>query len=90
LLHIATEELLDSLDEEESKWRLHALIYLSIDEELRIRFGQDNANYFEGAFVQRRHPRLIKTAKMLMPAWEEYLKQDRQNILELFEEIKSR
>jgi hypothetical protein len=89
LLHVATDGLLASLEDQEAMWKLHELIYLSIDEELRTQFGQDISNYFEGAFVQNRHEKLIETAKELIPAWKEYLKRDSRNILEFFEEIKS-
>jgi len=65
---------------------LHAAIELLVDNELRIRLNK-KGKYFE----YQNHRHLKEIEKKLYPAWKQYLKQDKKNILQFakkYEKIK--
>ncbi len=87
-LHVLTEEQFNESKTEEEKWLLHSLIYLSADEELRLRINGDNGYFMSGA-VERYHSRLIETARQNLSAWKEYAtNNEKDNIIDLYENLR--
>ena len=86
-LHILTEKQFLESKTEEDKWLLHALIYLSADEELRVRMN--GGEYFASGSVDKYHPRLIETAQKYLPAWRTYITAAKGSILDLYEELRA-
>lgn len=84
-LHVLTEKQFMGSKTEEEKWLLHALIYLSADEELRLRMN--GGEYFMGGHVTTYHPRLIETARKYLPAWKDYLVNTEFTIIDLYETL---
>lgn len=87
-LHVLTEKQYKEAKTEDEKWLLHSLIYLSADEELRLRINGNNG-YFMSGVVHTYHPRLIETAKKLLTDWKQYIADRKQkNIIELYESLR--
>ena len=87
-LHVLTEKQFDESKTEEDKWLLHSLIYLSADEELRLRINGDNG-YFMSGVVETYHPRLIEMAKKCLPAWKRYIyDKEEGSIIDLYENLR--
>jgi len=86
-LHVLTEKQFNESQTEDEKWLLHSLIYLSADEELRLRIN-DNNGYFMSGIVGSYHPRLIEKAKKLLPAWKDYIVNGQKNsIVDLYKTL---
>lgn len=86
LLHVLTEEQFLETGTEDEKWLLHSLIYLSTDEELRLKLN-GGTEYFIPSIVETYHPHLIEIAKKLLPVWKKYIN-EQENIIELYERLK--
>jgi hypothetical protein len=87
-LHILTEKQYRETKTEDEKWLLHSLIYLSADEELRLRVNSDSG-YFMSGVVDTYHPLLIETAKKSLTPWKQYIvKRKEKNIIELYEKLR--
>ncbi len=79
-------ELLHIMTKHDNSDVLHAAIELLVDNELRIRLNK-KGKYFE----YQNHRHLKEIEKKLYPAWKQYLKQDKKNILQFakkYEKIK--
>lgn len=70
-------ELLHIMTKHDNSDVLHAAIELLADNELRIRLNK-KGRYFE----HENHWHLKEIEKKLYPAWKQYLKQDKKNILQ--------
>jgi len=87
-LHSITEKQYNETKTEEEKWLLHSIIYLSADEELRLKINGDNG-YFKSGVVNLYHPLLIKTAEQVLSSWKEYMiNHTSENIVELYEKLR--
>lgn len=90
-LHLITEDLFQTSNTEEEKWLLHALIYLSADEELRLSLlddVSDEKQYFVSHLTALYHPRLIKVARSLLDPWKEYMLDTSENFIDLYESLR--
>lgn len=88
MLHFATNDLADSLATEAERWKLHALIRLATDEEIRSRLHPESPEYFQDAHIKGYHAHLIETAKSLLPQWRTYLSNPERNLVTLFETVR--
>ncbi len=89
-LHLLTETQFKETKNENEKWLLHALIYLSADEEVRRRMSGDG-EYFRVELVRQYHPRLIETARTHLSEWKSYIEgQNGRDIVELYETLRRR
>lgn len=87
LLHCLTHEFYTRLSDDE-KWLFHSLVYLSADEEL-YRYFTSNAEYFTTPILSTYHPRLIETARKVLPEWRKRMSDpQRKNLIEFFEELR--
>jgi hypothetical protein len=82
-LHCATDGFYQNLSYEE-KWVFHAIIYLSIDEELRC-ILQEGGKYFDLPTIHEYHPQLIEHAKKILPDWKTRMaKSQKEDIVTFF------
>jgi len=89
-LHVLTEKQYEMAETEDEKWLMHSLIYLSADEELRLRINKDS-DYFTSSIVNTYHPRLIETAKRSLPTWKQYVANKREkDVIELYENLRKK
>lgn len=87
-LHAVTEKQFNETRNEDEKWLLHALIYLSADEELRQKMN-GGGEYFPEAITVQYHPRLIETAKSYLPEWKSYIEgRNGRTIVNLYEALR--
>ena len=70
IMHALTEKLASSKDEE-FRWKLHAMIYLSIDEDLKLKIHR-KAVRFDPVVTRHFDRRLISLAKTLDQSWRQY------------------
>lgn len=86
LLHCLTHNYYIALKEDEM-WLFHSLVYLTVDEELYKRL-YNKRTYFSSPIVDTYHPRLIETARTILPEWKKYMKSRKtKSIYKLFESI---
>lgn len=89
LLHCLTHEFYVSLSEKD-KWIFHAIVYLSMDEELRMELDS-KGEYFDSPIVESYHKRLISTAKKLLPEWKKRMANEKKtDIFTFFESVKAK
>ncbi len=89
LLHCLTHEFYLALSDDE-KWIFHALVYLSVDEEFYRHFHNTQEYFSSPAIESFYHPRLIETAKLLLPQWINFLKdKSTHTIYDVYNEIYS-
>ena len=86
-LHVLTEKQYKETKTEDEKWLLHSLIYLSVDEELRLHVNGDNG-YFMSGVVDTYHSCLIETARKNLSAWKDYVTNNEKNIIDLYENLR--
>lgn len=80
-------ELLHLFTEKQADWLMHGIIYLAVDEELRIRLN-GSKKYFREGTVKTYHKKLIGISRKLLPYWEEYLKaESKENIIDFWKRI---
>ena len=70
LLHCLTHDFYSTVSDN-NKWLFHALIYLSTDEELCFVLN-GKSEYFSSPIADVYHPRLIATARNILPHWKTY------------------
>ena len=74
LLHCLTHDFYQSLSDDE-KWVFHAMVYLSVDEEMYKRMNSVK-EYFSSPILNSYHPRLITTARSILPYWEKRVQEN--------------
>lgn len=80
-------EILHVLTEKQVSWLMHALIYLAIDEELRMRFN-NSKEYFKEGTKKTYHKKLIAISRQILPHWKQYLSdKKKQNIIHLYNNL---
>lgn len=88
LAHEAMHALTEHLNEratESKKWLLHALIYLAVDEDLRIcLFGRPGP--FDPGLTSHYHPRLVALARKILPQWRKR-RNDSQGIEQIYKAL---
>jgi hypothetical protein len=84
VLHVSTDSLSQSISEEKVHWILHSLIYLAADEELRVRL-YSGERYFNSSLIKTYHPKLIRTARRILPVWQKFLNERDGSLLTVFE-----
>jgi hypothetical protein len=86
LLHCITHNFYEPLSDDE-KWVFHALVYLSVDEEL-YRMLNSESEYFSCPILSTYHPRLIETAQCILPYWKERMQNDeRENLYDFYKKL---
>ena len=89
IIHCITHDFYSTLSDDD-KWFFHALVYLSADEEIRFVLN-GKSEYFDSLVLHTYHPRLIETARNLLPYWKEYIaNRNCRTIIDLFRELKSK
>lgn len=87
-LHVLTEKQYNESKTEEEKWLLHSLIYLSADEELRLKINGDNG-YFKSGVVDKYHHLLISVAESSLPFWKQYMSGEKgKDVIGLYESLR--
>ena len=80
-------ELLHLFTEKQANWLKHGIIYLTVDEELRIRLN-GSKKYFREGSVKTYHKKLIGISRKLLPHWKKYLKDgNKDNIIDFWERM---